>query len=125
MLAGTHEACPVPLACRDGSLIPVETVVTRGTWSGQPVLVGVSRDPTAVRRAEEEPGRSEAQKKSLPDVLPDILPDVLFRLAADGMVSDVHSGMEVRELAECLEKGGLASAWRPCPKRALRPSGSG
>jgi len=46
MLAGECDSCQVPLQARDGALIPVETRVTRGTWSGQPALFGVSRDVT-------------------------------------------------------------------------------
>ena len=52
MLQGTEEVCPVPLMCKDGSLIPVETKVKKGEWSGMEVLIGISRDSTERRRYE-------------------------------------------------------------------------
>jgi PAS domain S-box-containing protein len=44
MLAGRSSFCPIPLCAKGGALIPVETRVTPGQWSGQPVLFGISRD---------------------------------------------------------------------------------
>jgi PAS domain S-box-containing protein len=44
MLAGRARVCPVPLVTRTGELVPVETRVRQGEWSGRPALFGVSRD---------------------------------------------------------------------------------
>ncbi len=44
MLAGTRDHCPIPLVTKTGELIPVETHINQGQWSGQPVLFGLSRD---------------------------------------------------------------------------------
>jgi PAS domain S-box-containing protein len=44
MLAGTENACTVPLLCKDGKEIPVETKVKKGYWSGKEVIIGISRD---------------------------------------------------------------------------------
>ena len=58
MLAGTSDACPVPLQARDGTLIPVETRVKPGTWDGRPALYGVSKDVTELQRSEEKFARA-------------------------------------------------------------------
>ncbi len=53
MIAGTIASCPVPLLAKDGTRIEVETRVTRGWWNGKEVLIGVTRDITERKRAEE------------------------------------------------------------------------
>jgi len=53
MLAGRSDICRIPLCSKDGAHIPVETRVTHGHWSGQPVLLGISRDITERQRPEE------------------------------------------------------------------------
>jgi PAS domain S-box-containing protein len=52
MLDGKGAVCPIPLKARAGSLIEVETRVTRGRWGGQPVLFGISRDITDTKETE-------------------------------------------------------------------------
>ena len=44
MVAGKTSVCTVPILTKGGTLIPVETRVTRGRWSDKEVLFGVSRD---------------------------------------------------------------------------------
>jgi len=44
MLAGTKDSCPLPLITRDGALVPVETRVSMGMWSGKPCILGISKD---------------------------------------------------------------------------------
>jgi len=44
MLAGKRDHNLVPLVTKEGKLIPVETHVTEGIWSGRQVFFGVSRD---------------------------------------------------------------------------------
>ena len=53
LLAGTRSICDIPLLAADGSLIPVETKVKRGWWSGREALFGVSRDTTDRNRLQE------------------------------------------------------------------------
>jgi PAS domain S-box-containing protein len=53
MLAGGRSRCPLPLMAADGGSIMVDTRVTRGIWNGQPVIFGISRDVTELRKAEE------------------------------------------------------------------------
>jgi PAS domain S-box-containing protein len=43
-LAGESAVSPLPLASKTGEVIPVETHLTMGEWSGQQVIFGLSRD---------------------------------------------------------------------------------
>jgi len=70
MLAGGASLCPVPLTARDGTLIPVETKVTRGKWGGQDVLFGVSRDVAARREAEQALRESEEKYRLISENIP-------------------------------------------------------
>ncbi len=53
MIAGTIESCPVPLISKDGTRTEVETTVTHGLWNNQEVLIGVTRDVTDRKLAED------------------------------------------------------------------------
>ena len=53
MLAGLLNTCPLNLLRKDGSQIPVETKVVHGRWGNQDVLIGVSRDITERKAAED------------------------------------------------------------------------
>ncbi|MBV5316530.1 MAG: PAS domain S-box protein [Desulfobulbaceae bacterium] len=44
ILAEKSDHCPLPLLTQTGEMIPVETHITRGQWSGRQVLFGLSRD---------------------------------------------------------------------------------
>ena len=46
IIAGKTDLCSIPLAAKDGTLIPVETKVTRGCWDDRNVLFGIYRDIT-------------------------------------------------------------------------------
>ena len=54
LLAGEGDFCPIPLLAKDGTIIPVETKVTRGRWNNQEVLFGLSRDISERRQLEEQ-----------------------------------------------------------------------
>ncbi|MFA7303016.1 MAG: PAS domain S-box protein [Methanoregula sp.] len=54
MIAGTADTCPAPVVAKDGTRIDVETKVTHGWWNNQDVLIGVTRDVTERKRAEEK-----------------------------------------------------------------------
>lgn len=54
MLAGKRDDCPVPLRCRDGTIIPVETRIATGRWNGGPALFGVTRDLSELAASEEK-----------------------------------------------------------------------
>ncbi|MGM0444203.1 MAG: PAS domain S-box protein, partial [Fibrobacterota bacterium] len=51
MFAGKRDACPLPLAAKDGSLVPVETRVWFGRWDGKDCVFGISKDLTAQQEA--------------------------------------------------------------------------
>ena len=54
MLAGTETVCRVPLLARDGSKIPVETIVKPGKWGGKDAIIGVSRDTAQLQYYEKQ-----------------------------------------------------------------------
>jgi PAS domain S-box-containing protein len=54
MLAGKKTSCDVPLQGKDGSLIPVDTRVIKGTWQGAPAIIGISRDISLQLKAEQK-----------------------------------------------------------------------
>jgi PAS domain S-box-containing protein len=54
MLAGKREYCPIPVVTKDGTIIPVETRVSKGEWNGKPVLFGVSKDISELKKSEEK-----------------------------------------------------------------------
>lgn len=44
MVAGHVHTCPLPLQAKNGTLIPVETRVWPGQWTGAPCLFGIAKD---------------------------------------------------------------------------------
>jgi two-component system cell cycle sensor histidine kinase/response regulator CckA len=54
MVAGKLGYCPVPLITKAGRLIPVKTRVAKGTWHGQEVLLGISKDISDLKASEEK-----------------------------------------------------------------------
>ncbi len=54
MMAGEVSECLIPLMTKRGELVPVETKVTMGRWSGQDVLFGICRDISERKLAEEK-----------------------------------------------------------------------
>jgi PAS domain S-box-containing protein len=44
MAEGATDTCPLPLATRDGTLLPVETRVWHGQWDEKPCLFGLCKD---------------------------------------------------------------------------------
>jgi CheY-like chemotaxis protein len=51
--AGLLDGCQLPLMAKDGTLVPVETRVTRGLWGDHQVLFGISRDISERLRSQE------------------------------------------------------------------------
>lgn len=54
MLQGTRDYCPIPVITKSGQSIAVETRVKPGFWDGEPVLFGVVKDITELKRSEEK-----------------------------------------------------------------------
>jgi PAS domain S-box-containing protein len=51
MFRGERDFCPLPVQSKNGMLIPVETRIALGTWSGTPCIFGVIKNLTAEREA--------------------------------------------------------------------------
>lgn len=54
MMAGEESYCPIPLLTKSNEYIPVETRVFPGIWNSQQVLIGVSRNLSALKLSEEK-----------------------------------------------------------------------
>jgi PAS domain S-box-containing protein len=53
MFRGERESCPLPLARKDGVLVPVETRIWLGQWNGMNCLFGICKDLTAEQEAKQ------------------------------------------------------------------------
>lgn len=53
MLRGERSTCPLPLAHKNGTLVPVETRAWFGRWNGEDCIFGVSKDLTAEQEAQQ------------------------------------------------------------------------
>jgi PAS domain S-box-containing protein len=51
MFSGKRDKCPLPLQKADGSLLPVETRIWFGTWSGERCIFGLCKDLSAEQEA--------------------------------------------------------------------------
>ncbi len=54
LISGKVECSPVPVEAKDGTLIPVETRVVRGSWNGRPVYFAVCKDIFGLKLSEEK-----------------------------------------------------------------------
>jgi len=53
MFAGRLDSCPLPLQCKDGRQVPVDTRVWEGRWNGDDCLFAASKDLSAQQEAEQ------------------------------------------------------------------------
>jgi PAS domain S-box-containing protein len=70
MLAGEKSSCLVPLQTKSGTLLPVETKITKGIWNNKPVLFGISRDFSERILSEKTLRESEKRFRELTELLP-------------------------------------------------------
>ncbi len=70
ILAGKKLSCLVPLITSSGTLLPVETKVTKGLWNNKPVLFGISRDLSERIVSEKNLRESEQRFRELTELLP-------------------------------------------------------
>jgi PAS domain S-box-containing protein len=54
VLKGEADFCDIPIVAKDGTLVQVETKVTKGHWGNREVFFGISRDTTDRKQAEEK-----------------------------------------------------------------------
>ncbi len=54
ILSGKAELSLVPVIAKDGTLIPVESKVTKGFWDGKPAIFGVAKDISRLKLSEEK-----------------------------------------------------------------------
>ncbi len=103
IIAGNNNKCVIPLMTRDGRVIPVETMVTRGSWNSREVLFGVSRDMTELMSMQQKLSGALREKDAL---LREIQHRVMNNLVMiSGLVeleSERASGDETRRLLESL-----------------------
>jgi PAS domain S-box-containing protein len=96
MLKGGCEFCPIPLITKDGTLIPVETKVTKGKWGNRDVLFGISRDTTERKKAEE---KIEYQAKLVDNVSDAILSlDMEFNILSWNKAAEKIYGWTAEEV---------------------------
>ena len=53
MFRGERNTCPLPLARKDGTLLPVETRVWFGKWNGANCIFGISKDLTSEQETQQ------------------------------------------------------------------------
>jgi PAS domain S-box-containing protein len=53
MFRGERQSCPLPVATREGVLVPVDTRVWFGNWDGEPCVFGVVEDLTPEQEAQQ------------------------------------------------------------------------
>jgi PAS domain S-box-containing protein len=76
MFRGERESCPLPLARKDGGLVPVETRVWFGKWNGTRCLFGICKSLSAAqeaKQAEDKINRHASLINSLLDSTSDII----------------------------------------------------
>lgn len=69
IVEGRATTVTIPLVARSGEEIPVETKVARTSWDGQDAFIGVCRDTSAHRAAEQALRESEARFRTLAEAI--------------------------------------------------------
>jgi len=85
MIRGERDSCPLPLACKNGSLVPAETRVWLGKWNGEACIFGFSKNLTAELEAQQ---RFEHLFRGNPSLMAlSILPERRFFDANDAFLN--------------------------------------
>jgi PAS domain S-box-containing protein len=106
MIVGTENICHIPLQMKSGTLLPVETKITHGTWDGNPVLFGITRDISERVKNQESIVESERKFRELTEHLP--FP--LFDTNLKGFVTYInHSGMEFFDISPDEVQRGISA----------------
>jgi PAS domain S-box-containing protein len=75
MFKGDSYYCTIPLLDKQGHEIPVETKISHGSWNGQKVLFGISRDITQVKAHKEKLQQNSLKLQKINDCLTTLGPD--------------------------------------------------
>jgi PAS domain S-box-containing protein len=92
MFRGERESCPLPLARKDGSLVPVETRVWFGKWNGEHCLFGICKNLSAEQEAQQRFERLFRNNPSL--IALSTLPDRRFMDVNDAFLSTLGYSRE-------------------------------
>jgi PAS domain S-box-containing protein len=65
ILESRRSYCPIPLISKSGDLVDVETIISRGSWNGKPVIFSLSKDLTERKLAEKSAKKSEERYRIL------------------------------------------------------------
>ncbi len=106
LIAGKITICPIPLQARDGTRILVETKIMHGQWRGQKALLGISRDITERKRAEEAVRQSEERYRALIETAP----DVVYIISDKGVFTSLNPAFETITGWACAEWLGKSFA---------------
>ena len=53
MISGQREYCPLPILCKDGTILPVETRISFGKWNGEDCIIGTCKDLSVEQEAKQ------------------------------------------------------------------------
>ena len=113
IVAGRTDSCPVPLMTKHGTLIPVETKITRGHWGGREALFGISRDITERERAEKAIRRRNRELAELNAIIGTLTSTLALEEVLRRIVAAVPQFFPptVDATIQLLDEAGLLSTW--------------
>ena len=92
MLRGERGSCPLPLRCKDGGLVPVDTHIWFGRWNGADCIFGISKNLSAEQEAQQ---RFERLFRNNPALMAlSSLPDQRFHDVNDAFLKALGYSME-------------------------------
>jgi PAS domain S-box-containing protein len=92
MLEGREKLCNLPLICKSGTEIPVETRLSHGDWNGRPAIFAISKDMSSYKLAEQILRISETKYRTMLNASP----DGILLVGMDGIISEISElGLEL------------------------------
>ena len=115
MLAGKRDSCPLPLARKNGTYIPVETRVWFGTWDGKDCIFGISKDLSTEQEALQKFNRLSENNPAPMAV--STIPDRIFTEVNEAFIKTTgYSKVEI--IGKTSEKLGLFPQFKEQQKNA-------